>query len=312
MWQRLVIGIALMLSVTSSLCAANEYHVDTSHEVAHELLSGDDFRRYVTQHIDEQNTWSQAMRTFGSLDNFMHELMTAMARHGALERGDTVPEFEHRISAQKWRAYRETLSKNIEVSVWSTLVQVTEAAHEEAHRTMVRALLYDVEAFHREADLTAYLKTETLPDLPAAVASVHALPHSTLDDFRNVVWTYRAERRHWHSAMQQALVFGHMLDDLLTQWLVYGAEHKDRACQPDEGALYQRGHAWAEYVDTVAACTDTHWRDLVQQAGEMRERIHQMLHLMTNYRDWSVPTSLSLPALPSVSQEYGPVSRFPR
>ena len=313
MWQRFVVAIALTMSASLSLSHESLYgdnlsddkanRTDQSHEVISELLSGDDFRRYVTQYVDAEDTWSQAMRTFGSLDSFMREFMTTMARHGALERGDTVPEFEHSISGQKWRAYRETLTTNNEVSVWSELVKMTEFVHADAHRTLVRALVYDVEAFAREVDLTEFVEAQTLPDRPGTASSVPALPLTTLDEFREVVWSYRAERRHWHSAMQQALAFAHMLDDLLTQWVAYGAEHKDHNCRPAEGAYYQRGGAWADYVDKVVGCTDSHWRELVQEAGVMHEHVHQMLHLMTNYRDWSVPTSLHLPALPSFSQQ---------
>lgn len=302
MWQRLAVSLALALSISSSLAADNESHTDQSHKVISERLTGDDFRHYITRHIDEQTTWSQAMRTFGSLHNFMHELMTAMARHGALERADAVPEFEHSISGQKWRDYREALAKDSEPSVWSELVQVTELMHERVHHTMVSAVLYDAAAFDRGVDLADYLGDQTLASERAA-GEPQRLQTTSLDEFRELVWNYHAERRHWHSAMQQAVVFAHMTDDLLTQWLMYGAGHEEPGCRPAEGAHYQRGMAWADYVARIANCTDSHWRDLVQEAGVMRERIHQMLHLMTNYRDWSVPTSLSLPALPSLSRE---------
>lgn len=295
MWQRFVVGIALMLLASASLCAVQKGDTNENGASVSELIDGDDFRDYISRYVQDENAWAQALRTFGSLHKFMHEVMTAMARHGALERGDTVPEFEHSISGQKWRDYREVLSKKIEPSLWRELVHNTERMYERVHDTMVRAVIYDAETFGRELDLGDYLGAESLSAKRVVTGQDDGLPLTTLDEFRELVWNYNAERKHWHSAMQQALVFAHMLDNLLTQWLVYGATHDDIACRPAEGAQSQRGLAWADYVQDAANCDDANWRELVQAAGLMHTHVYQMLHLMASYRDWSVPTSLSQP-----------------
>jgi hypothetical protein len=298
MWQRIVIGISftLILFPGTSMSEDNERRMNQRDNVM-DSMSGGDFRTYIEKYIREDDPWAQSMRTFGSFHNFMHELMTAMARHGAMERGDdTVPEFEHRISGGKWRNYREALEKTGEQSLWSDLVQITGVMHDRVHHAMVRAVVYDRGARGREVDLSEYVRNAPLPagkNVPAE--QNRRIQFTSLNEFRELVWNYDAERRHWHSAMQQAVVFAHMLDDLLTQWLVYGAEHSDSACQPSEAAYRQRGLAWPEYVQRIADCEDEHWRELVQIAGLMRDCIHHMLYFMASYRDWTVPTSLSQP-----------------
>lgn len=295
MWQRFAIGIALMRLASASLSAAQGGGTNESGTSVSELIDGDDFRVYVSRYVQGENAWSQGMRTFGSLHKFMHEMMTAMARHGALERGDTVPEFEHNISGKKWREYHEVLSKRVEPSLWRELVRNTELTHDRVHHVMVRALIYDAGAFGRDLDLKDYLGAEALSEKRIMTGQDGDRPLTSLDEFRELVWNYNAERQHWHSAMQQALAFAHMLDDLLTQWLVYGATHDDNACRPAEGAQSRRGLAWADYVQEVENCGDANWRELVQTAGLMHAHANQMLHLMASYRDWSVPTSLSQP-----------------
>ncbi|MDQ2078220.1 hypothetical protein [Marinimicrobium sp. ABcell2] len=297
-WTSILIGAALSLLSGAMPPTSDTKSLDKQRdELPMDSMSGGDFRAYISKHIQEDDPWAQSMRTFGSFHNFMHELMTSMARHGALERGDdTVPEFEHRISGGKWSTYREALHKAGEESLWSDLVEVTEVMHDRVHHAMVRSVVYDHASRGRDVDVVDYLRNEPMPageGIPSD--QTHRFPIMSLEQFREVSWSYEAERRHWHSAMQQGLVFAHMLDDLLTQWLAYGADHADSACRPTEGAYRQRGLAWPAYAQSVADCEDADWREFVQVAGLMRDRVHHMLHLMASYRDWTVPTSLSQP-----------------
>jgi len=280
------IGIALcVLGLSRSLSAASG-DLDHRDDFRMDSISGGNFRDYIVEHIAEDDAWAYSMRTFGSFHNFMHEMMSAMARHGALERGDVerVPPFVHRISGGDWRAYREALEAAEEVSTWTELVQITEIMHDRVHHAMVKSLLHDNHAQQRGIELDGYLRDAPLPEEVGIPAPEEVdFDEISLDAFREFVWRHQAEGPYEHGMLQQMVVFGHMLDDLLAQWLLVGLGQPAAACRPPPEVLAFRGRGWPAYVERVARCEDAYWREHVQVVGLMRGRIHHMFHKMVQY-----------------------------
>lgn len=108
--MRACIGLAagLLLAVPSALADRALDHRD-HYEM--DSISGGAFRDYTSEHVTEDDRWARSMRTFGSFHNFMHELMSSMARYGRGERdeADLMPDFDQRISGGQWRDYRNAL-----------------------------------------------------------------------------------------------------------------------------------------------------------------------------------------------------------
>jgi hypothetical protein len=249
-------------------------------------ISGGEFRNYISAHIVEDDPWARSMRTFGSFHNHMHELMTRMARHGAQERGDgdRVPSFTHRISGGGWASYRQALEDAGDDSAWYELVRITEIMHDRVHHAMARSLMRDSTARNRDVDLSDYLRGEPLAygeGIPAEDA--RRLSEVSLDEFREMAWRYDSESRYLHESVQSMIVFAHMLDDLLTQWLDYGEGLTAEGCQPSAGLKAQRGEGWPQYVSTISACEEDDWSEFVEVAGLMRDRIHHTMYKMTVY-----------------------------
>ena len=249
-------------------------------------ISGGNFRDYVSAHITEDDRWARSMRTFGSFHNFMHELMTQMVRHGENEhpeRGE-VPDVTNRISGGQWSDYRQALEDAGDNSPWYELVRITEIMHDRVHHAMARSLLHDHDARNRDADPEDYLRGDILDygeGIPAA--GERTVNRVSLDEFREWAWRYDADTPELHSSVQQMVVFAHMLDDLLHQWLAYGQELVDEGCRPADGSQALRGAAWPRYAEQVDGCGDPQWRELVLVGDLMRDRIHHMMYKLMAY-----------------------------
>ena len=283
-------GLAVLLAgwTVSLVAETHDDELDHREDYVMDSISGGAFRDYISAHISEAPRWTYSMHTYGNFHNFMHELMSSMARYAATARGDDdkVPDFEHRISGGEWGAYRQALEEAGEDSAWRDLVQITEIMHDRVHHAMAKSLIYDKETYGRDVDLADYLRGERLAPGEGIPESdeVRVNPLS-LDEFRELAWRYEAEDKHLHQAVQQMIVFGHMLDDMLTQWLDYGAAKEEAACQPPEEAVDKRGQGWSEYAEAISDCQHTEWREFVQVTALMRERIHHMMYKMAEYHE---------------------------
>ena len=251
-----------------------------------ESMSGGDFRSYVSEHIPEDDQWAYSMRTLGNMHNFMHELMTEIAHHGAEERADSalVPAINRRISGGEWTTLRKNLEETGEASAWRNLVQITEIMHDRVHHAMTKAVTYDHKTRSRDVELAPFVREMALPaDVAIPNRNALHLNHISQDDFRMLGWTETYMPARWHASMQNMVVFNHLLYDLLTQWGAYGAEHENPACQPPESMSPMTNDGWARYAQTVEACDDATWRELVQIADLMKDRIHHMMYKMVEY-----------------------------
>ncbi|MCP1728570.1 hypothetical protein J2T60_002584 [Natronospira proteinivora] len=291
-FKPIVSAIPAMVMLVLSGFAANELQAGSESPLDHrddyqmDSISGGDFRDYISTHIQENDSWAHSMRAFGSFHNHMHELMTKMARHGAEERGDAehVPAFSHRISGGQWGQYRQALEEAEDDSAWYELVRITEIMHDRVHHAMARSLIRDRDARGREVDLHDYLRGEALDHgegIPAEDA--RRLSNASLDEFREMAWRYDADARYLHESIQSMIVFAHLLDDLLNQWLVYGDSLPAEGCRPEAGVKGQRAAGWQDYLSTIDDCPDAEWREFVKVAGLMRDRIHHMMYKMRVY-----------------------------
>ncbi|MCC5845473.1 MAG: hypothetical protein JJU05_14585 [Verrucomicrobia bacterium] len=285
---QLILGLIMSLTVFADPPDMPEGRLDHRDDYRMDSISGGAFRNYISSHISEDDLWARSMRTFGSFHNHMHEMMSHMAEYAVELRGDRghVPEFTHRISGGQWAAYRKSLEAAGDDSDWYELVRITEIMHDRVHHAMARSLIRDRDARGRDADLSEYLRGDPMDHgegIPAEDA--RRLNHVTLDEFREWAWQYDVEPRLLHESVQSMIVFAHMLDDLLTQWLTYGETLETAACRPAPGLSDRRGEAWAEYVAQIDACEHAEWREFVLVAGLMRDRIHHMMYKMKHYRN---------------------------
>jgi hypothetical protein len=248
-------------------------------------ISGCDFREYISAHVHvhEADGWGHAMRMFGTFHNHMHEMLSALARHGSGPLGDghRIPAFDHRISGGEWRSYRENLERDGVESPWKDFVQITEIMHDRVHHAMYSSVVYDLEGRARNADLHRYVGEARAPHPPeAAVLRTDEVTtgYVPLDRFREFVWGYAFEDRDFHAAMQAMMVFSELLHVLMTDWAAYGAGKEEAACRPPEfGARITRAGFHA-YAATVESCSDPEWRNLVQVVALMHDRIHDMMY----------------------------------
>lgn len=279
----------VVLFALSSILAATAYgsqesRLDHRDDYRMDSISGGDFRDYISSHITESDRWARSMRTFGSFHNHMHELMSYMGRYGAQERGDQVPAFSNRISGGDWTEYRKALEKAEDDSAWYELVRITEIMHDRVHHAMARSLIRDQDARDREVDLDDYLRAKPLkPGEGIPSKSARNITVMSLDQFRERAWGYDTESRYLHQSVQSMIVFAHMLDDLLTQWLVYAETLDSKNCRPRPGLSAERGEGWSDYIAQIGQCDDVQWREFVLVAGLMRDRIHHMMHKMAAY-----------------------------
>ncbi|MCH8511887.1 MAG: hypothetical protein LAT83_09575 [Kiritimatiellae bacterium] len=286
----MVMGLILSFSMVMGPQMANadqDDRLDHRKDYRMESISGGAFRNYVSTHVTEDDLWARSMRTFGSFHNHMHELMSHMAKYGVEVRGDRehVPEFTHRISGGEWARYRESLEEAGDDSDWYELVRITEIMHDRVHHAMARSLVYDRDSRNRDVDLGDFLRGEALahgagiPD-----AGERRISEVSLDAFREWAWRYETEPPHLHESVQGMVVFAHLLDDLLTQWLAHGDSMAPENCRPQPGLLARRGEGWSDYLAQIEDCEDAEWREFVKVAGLMRDRIHHMMHKMKAYQ----------------------------
>ena len=282
----IIMLFVLGCTVAAGAIGSQEGSLDHRDDYQMDSISGGNFRDYISAHILEDDPWAHSMRAFGSFHNHMHELMTQLARHGAEERGDgdQIPEFTNRISGGGWASYRKALEEAEDDSAWYELVRITEIMHDRVHHAMARSLVRDRVARTRDVDLSDYLRGEAMAHgegIPAA--GERNISEVSLDDFRELAWRYDAESRYLHESVQSMIVFAHMLDDLLAQWLDYGEQLGAEGCQTAPGLRARRGESWSAYVANITACEEAEWREFTQVAGLMRDRIHHMLHMMMAY-----------------------------
>jgi len=276
--------VIVLFAFAAMVHASEDSPLDHRDDYRMDSISGGDFRDYISTHITDGDRWARSMRTFGSFHNHMHELMSQMARHGAQERGDKVPEFTHRISGGGWTEYREALEEAGDDSDWYELVRITEIMHDRVHHAMARSLIRDRDARGREVDLDDFLRGEPLAHgkgIPGDDA--RNITQISLDDYRERAWRYDTESPYLHKSVQSMIVFAHMLDDLLAQWLGYAETFESKSCRPTPALLAVRGDRWASYVAQLADCDDAEWREFATVAGLMRDRIHHMMHKMAVY-----------------------------
>lgn len=246
-------------------------------------ISGGDFRDYISEHVREDDRWGHAMRMFGTFHNHMHAMMTALARYGSeqLGDGDRIPQFHNRISGGEWGGYRENLERDGVASRWKHFVQITEIMHDRVHHAMYKSVVYDRVSRARDADLRRYVGEDRAPHAPAeAVLGTEEVnvEYAPTDRFREFVWRYAFEDRHFHTAMQAMMVFDEMLHVLMTDWATYGAEKGEVGCRPPEFGARITREGFHAYASGVEACSDPEWRNLVQVVALMYARIHYMMY----------------------------------
>ena len=280
------------LTLASSLAVGAVDFADASERLDHrddyvmDSISGGAFRDYISEHVLEQDAWAHATRTFGSFHNFMHEMMTTLAHHAVEERGDErFGEIDQRVSGGDWRNYRKALERADEAGAWVEFVRITEIMHDRVHHAMARTVILDQARNQRAADLDDYLRADPLEPGADGLPSSEALNVRmvSLDEFRRFTWAHETDHRHWHASVEALNAFAVQLDDLLTQWIQVGSGHTEPACRPPEGVRTGRGEGFAEYSASVAPCSDAKWRELVQVASLMRDRVHHMLYKAVAY-----------------------------
>jgi len=251
------------------------------------FIGGGDFRSYVSDVVTEDDLWAHSMRTLGTFHNLMHEMMSDLARHDAeeMDGSDRVPDFHTRISGGEWTEYRQNLEERGLESTWRDLVQATEIMHDRVHHAMFKATAYDWRTRSRPVVMADYLRDARIHDFESMVPAAHELrmEHVAQDDFRSLVWHADVGAARLHAGLQQMLVFNHMLYDLLDQWARYGAGKEQEACRPPPYTVRVDGAEWGEYARRVQQCDDAAWRELVQVAGLMQQRVHHMMYRTTRH-----------------------------
>ena len=224
------------------------------------------------------------MRTLGTTHNVMHQTMTELALHAREEREDPhVPDFDDRISGGDWTRYREALEEAGEEGEWMDFVHITEVMHDRVHHPMYNAVVYHHATMSPDAELAEYVdepedapRAELIPDRDAIGAAF--IP---LEAFRTVMWEEEPERLYWRAAMQNAVVFGHLMDQLTQQRVQYAFDEKTGACRPDFVGRFSEAQ-WEGYVAQVAGCDRARWRDLVETHDLARLRVHQVMSRMAD------------------------------
>jgi|GEM_PF-1285008 len=251
-------------------------------------ISGGDFRDYISEHVREDDRWGYAMRMFGTFHNHMHEMMTDLARYGSeqLGDGDRIPQFDNRISGGEWGDYRGNLERDGVETPWKDFVQITEIMHDRVHHAMYKSVVYDLVSRARGADLHSYVGEDRAPH-PTEEAVLRTdqvnTEYAPMDGFREFVWGFTFEHRHFHAAMQAMIVFDEMLHVLMTDWAAYGAEKEDAGCRPPEFGARITRTAFHAYAASVEDCSEPEWRNLVQVVALMHDRIHDMMYRVMLY-----------------------------
>jgi hypothetical protein len=250
-------------------------------------IGGGDYRDYVLTYLDADDGLYVPMRTLGTLHNTMHQMMTELAIYARGDRDDEhVPDIGDRISGGDWTDYRKALEKTGEEGAWMDFVHVVEVMHDRVHHPMYKSVIYDFATMAREADLMDYVREPTSPDADELIPDRDQLNAAWIDleAFRELAWGDEPEELSWRRVMQNAVVFGHLTDQLTGQWMVYAADHLDGACAP-QLAGQATDEAWDAYVAHVRDCDDDGWRQLMLTHDLARLRIHQVLaHLAQHHR----------------------------
>jgi len=287
---RRVMALGVMATLPFAAPASTEAQdrLDHRDDFLMNSISGGDFRDYISDHVLEDDRWGHAMRMFGTFHNHMHEMMTDLARYGSEQLGDghRIPQFDNRISGGDWGDYRESLQQDGVESPWKDFVQITQVMHDRVHHAMYKSVVYDRVSRARDADLDRYIGEDRAPySSEEAVLRTDQVEtaYAPTDRFREFVWHYHFEDRHFHAAMQAMMVFDEMLHVLMTDWAAYGAEKGEAACRPPEfGARITRAE-FHVYAAGVEACTEPEWRNLVQVVVLMHDRIHDMMYRVMLY-----------------------------
>jgi hypothetical protein len=251
-------------------------------------IGGGEYRDYVMTYLDEHEGLHVPMRTLGTLHNTMHQLMTELGVYAREDRGDEhVPDFGDRMSGGDWTEYREALEEMGEDGAWKDFVHVVEVMHDRVHHPMYKSVVYDHTLMGRDADLADYVRE------PEDAAEDALIPDRTtldaawidLEAFRELAWEHEPDELNWRRVMQNAVLFGHLADQLTGQWVQFAQDHQEGACRP-QVAEQMTDAAWEDYVAQVRDCEDDGWRQLVETHDLARLRIHQVLaHLAEFHAD---------------------------
>lgn len=284
---RPLVTLAAFFFTASASLEAQE-RLDHRNDLLMNSISEGDFRDYISDHIREDDRWGHAMRMFGTFHNHMHEMMIVLARYGSEQLGDghRIPQFDNRISGGEWGDYSWNLEADGVESPWKDFVQITEIMHDRVHHAMYKSVVYDRVSRARDADLDRYVGEGRAPHASAeAVLRTHEVDtgYAPTDRFREFVWQFTFEDRHFHAAMQAMMVFDEMLHVLMSDWAAHGAEKGEAECRPPEfGARITRAEFHA-YATSVGSWSQPEWRHLVQVAALVHDRIHDMIYRVMLY-----------------------------
>ncbi|WP_114748983.1 hypothetical protein [Pleomorphovibrio marinus] len=248
-------------------------------------ISGGNFRDYISEHVKESDTWAISLRKFGTYHNLMHEWMSEWARYYREEEGmdELVPDFEERISGGQWTSLREAMEE-AEEEKWMDFVQVVEVMHDRVHQAMLYAVIYDMEKYQRDLDISKYADDDRMPH--AIATTLPSLRKSenwegVVEDFRNRAWHSDKNGPHHHAAWQLMMVFEEMTQDLIHLWAIAAQEtFTDGDCSPEEASPKVVDEGWREYALTAQACTDEPWKAFVHTTVLMHARIHHVMEIL--------------------------------
>ncbi|REL24254.1 hypothetical protein DYD21_18770 [Rhodohalobacter sp. SW132] len=280
-----VISVLFLFLISDAVTGQQnrDRHLDHRDDFEMESISGGDFRTYIQNNIPENDSWAVSMQTLGNFHNHMHEMMTHIARHGSIERGEEdIPDFDLRISGGEWTEIRKGLEAEGDRSEWRELIQITEIMHDRVHHVMAKSLLYDHGINNRTADPSDYLRTEPMdPSVAIPDPANLTYSHISQNEFREFVWDLSTDEEHKHAAFQAMAIFNHMLYDLLTQWHNIGYEHTDSECRPANEVPRVTSSDWTAYASQISGCSDDTWMELIKISELMKNRIHHMMYKMT-------------------------------
>jgi hypothetical protein len=132
------------------------------------------------------------------------------------------------MSGGDWTEYREALEEAGEGGAWKDFVHVVEVMHHLVHHPMYKSVVYDHTLMGRDADLADYVRemedateAELIPDRIALDAA-----WTDLEAFRELAWEDEPDELNWRRVMQNAVLFGHLADQLTGQWVQFAKDHQ--------------------------------------------------------------------------------------
>lgn len=272
----------LAASATCALLAApaSAEEIPQRDDMEMNSIGGGEFREYVLEYISEGEAFYRPMRTFGTVHNVMHQMMTELAAYARDVREDAhVPDFDDRMSGSDWSDYREALEEAGEEGAWKDLVHVIEVMHDRVHHAMYKAVVHDHQSMGRDSELSDYVRDpedtsedELIPERDEIDAA-----YLGLESFRTLIWEKEPQSRHWRAVIQNAMAFAHLKEQLTQQWVQYGTDHMTGACQPQSAGYYISSEEWENFMAQVAECEDESWRHLMQTHDLAQLRVHQAL-----------------------------------